>query len=462
VTDRTDTPVRRESIIVEPSASCFIKADVPASSIMVPSGSAASPSTWPVIIKLETYIPEGEGAGGDYHRQARGHWILDNPISTPMSGYEDFKASRTSFGIDVLGSLVIKIYASDGSIGVATGFGGQPACWLIEQHFTRFIIGQDPRDINKMWDQMYRSSIFYSSGKGLPVAAISAVDLALWDLLGKIRNEPVYKMIGGQTKTHIPFYMTGPSPPNAKRMGFWGAKVPLPYGPAEGHTGLRKNVEFLRAHRESVGPDYPIMVDCWMSLTVPYAIELAKKCLDEGIDINWWEECLHPSDMDGHRKLKEALPTVKWTTGEHEYTRYGFRKLITDRSIDIIQPDVMWLGGLTELMRVAAMASAYDVPVVPHGSGPYSYHPIMTFTNSPFCEIIASDPEGKRVMPCFGNLFLDEPLPVDGKLVLDDSKPGFGMTLNPAVKLTPSAEYVPPAPRLVTQVSKAVFSNGVH
>lgn len=174
-----------------------------------------------------------------------------------------------------------------------------------------------------------RRSIFYSSGKGLPVAAISAVDLALWDLLGKIRNEPVYKMIGGQTKTHIPFYMTGPSPPNAKRMGcvdgslarsrytrppvlltlfiaapsFWGAKVPLPYGPAEGHTGLRKNVEFLRAHRESVGPDYPIMVDCWMSLTVSYAIELAKKCLDEGIDINWWEECLHPSDMDGHRKV---------------------------------------------------------------------------------------------------------------------------------------------------------------
>jgi L-rhamnonate dehydratase len=88
--------------------------------------------------------------------------------------------------------------------------------------------------------------------------------------------------------------------------------------------------------------------------------------------------------------------------------------------------------------------------------------PAVTFTNSPFCEIIASDPEGKRVMPCFGNLFLDEPLPVDGKLVLDDSKPGFGMTLNPAVKLTPSAEYVPPAPRLVTQVSKAVFSNGVH
>lgn len=118
-------------------------------------------------------------------------------------------------------------------------------------------------------------SIFYSSGKGLPIAAISAVDLAIWDLLGKIRGEPVYKMIGGATKAHIPFYMTGPSPEDAKRMGqaffaqsrvlfstsdffvcrsFWGAKVPLPYGPAEGSQGLRKNVEFLRQHRQAVGP----------------------------------------------------------------------------------------------------------------------------------------------------------------------------------------------------------------
>lgn len=151
------------------------------------------------------------------------------------------------------------------------------------------------------------------------------------------------------------------------------------------------------------------MVDCYMSLTVPvrnylyrmpfqvliihisqYAIELAQKCIDEKVDIHWWEECLHPDDFDGHRKLKTALPQLKWTTGEHEYSRYGFRKLIEDRSIDIIQPDVMWLGGLTELLKVEAMASAYDIPIVPHGSGPYSYHAIMTFTNSRFCEYIVS------------------------------------------------------------------------
>jgi len=412
---------------------------------------------FPQICKIEVLIPK-DGAGGDYHRQGRGHWILDNSISTPMSRYEAYKASRTSFGIDVLGSLVIKIHASDGTVGVATGFGGVPGAYLIEHHLARFIIGQDPRNINIMNDQMQRASLFYG-GKGLPVAAISAVDLALWDLLGKIRGEPVYKLIGGAVKDKLPFYMTGPCPADAKKMGFWGGKVPLPYSPSDGPAGLRKNVEFLRGHREAVGPDFPLMVDCWMSLTVPYAIDLARACLDAKLDIYWFEEVLHPGDLDGHKKLKEALPTVRWTTGEHEYTRYGFRKLIEGRNIDILQPDVLWTGGLTELLKIAAMASAYDIPIVPHGSGPYSYHALMTFPDSPFCEIIASDPEGKKVMPCFGNLFLDEPLPVNGHITMDD-RPGFGMTLNPEVELIPASEYKETSPWLSLPAGKKL-TNGV-
>jgi L-rhamnonate dehydratase len=117
--------------------------------------------------------------------------------------------------------------------------------------------------------------MFYGR-KGLTLATISVVDLAIWDLLGKIRGEPVYKMIGGRTKKDIPLYLTGPLPVEAKRMGFWGGKVPLPHGPHEGPEGLRKNVAFLKGHREAVGPDFPIMVDCYMSLNVQYAIELAQ------------------------------------------------------------------------------------------------------------------------------------------------------------------------------------------
>ena len=267
----------------------------------------------------------------------------------------------------------------------------------------------------------------------MPVAVISVIDLALWDLVGKIRKEPVFRLIGGATKESLSFYCTGPSPAAAKAMGFWGAKVPLPYCPAEGHAGLLKNVEYFRQQRASVGPDFPLMVDCYMSLNVSYTIDLVQACA--GLDINWWEECLSPDDTDGFALIKRAHPTVKFTTGEHEHSRYGFRKLVEGRNLDIIQPDVMWLGGLTELLRVSALAAAYDVPVVPHASSSYSYHFVISQPNTPFQEYLANSPDGKSVMPVFGDLFLDEPVPLNGALTVADlEKPGFGLTLNPVAK----------------------------
>ena len=287
--------------------------------------------------------------------------------------------------------------------------------------------------------------MFYGR-KGLPTAVISVIDLALWDLLGKIRGEPVYKMIGGDTKQgRLNFYCTGPEPASAKAMGFWGGKVALPYSHGEGPEGMRKNIEYLRQKRAEVGPDFPLMVDCYMSLNVQYIIELAEKCKD--LDINWWEECLSPDDFDGQALLKRAHPTIKFTTGEHEYSRYGFRKLIEGRNVDIIQPDVMWLGGLTELLKVSAMAAAYDVPVVPHASGPYSYHFVVSQSNSPFQEYLANSPDGKSVLPVFGNLFTNEPIPVKGYLDVSElDKPGFGLELNPSAPLIDSKQIFNPAP----------------
>jgi UDP-N-acetylglucosamine/UDP-N-acetylgalactosamine diphosphorylase len=121
---------------------------------------------------------------------------------------------------------------------------------------------------------------------------------------------------------------------------------------------------------------------------------------------------------------------------EHEYSRYGFRKLIEGRNVDILQPDVMWVGGMTELLKIAAMAAAYDLPVVPHASGPYSYHFVVSQHNCPFQEYLANSPDGKSVMPVFGDLFLNEPIPDKGYLdvsILD--KPGFGLELNPNARL---------------------------
>ncbi len=385
------------------------------------------------IVDVRAYLIDGQGDGGDYHNQKQGHWIVDTYIANPMSPYEKYKASRTSWGINVLGSILVEIEYADGTIGLSTGFGGVPACFLIEQHFKRFLIGANPRNLNLLWDQMFRASMYYGR-KGIATAAISVVDLALWDLLGKLREEPVYNLIGGKAREEIPFYCTGPEPVAVKEMGFWGSKVPLPYGPGDAHEGMKKNVEFLEKHRESVGPDYPIMVDCYMSLNVPYAIELATRC--EHLNIHWWEEVLHPDDFDGYKQIKQAHPDKKWTTGEHEYSRYGFRKLIEGRYLDIIQPDVMWLGGLTECLRVSAMAAAYDIPVIPHGSGPYSYHFVISQPHSPFCEYIANSADGKSIVPVFGNLFKDEQIPINGKLSVHEA-PGFGMTLSENAKLKP-------------------------
>ena len=262
--------------------------------------------------------------------------------------------------------------------------------------------------------------------KGVTVAALSVVDLALWDLLGILRDEPVYALIGGATREAISLYCTGPRPDVYKSQGFWGGKVPLPHGPADGPSGLKKNVEFLAAHREKVGPDFPLMVDCYMSLDVGYAVALAEAL--KPIGIHWIEEALPPDDFAGHRILKERCPTTRWTTGEHEYTRYGFRTLIEGRSVDILQPDVMWMGGLTEALRVSAMAAAYDIPVVPHASGSYSYHFVYSQPHIPYCEYVNASPAGDAIAPTFGTLLDGDDVPMNGAITPSD-RPGFGMTL---------------------------------
>ncbi len=378
------------------------------------------------IKDVRVYTVSKKSRGGDYFNQGtREHWLVDSLIANPMSGYSQYRERRSSWGIGVLGSILIEIETEEGVVGLATGSGGVPAGWLIKHHFTRFLVGQDARNINMIWDQLYRASLPYGR-KGIPIMAISAVDLALWDLNGKVRKEPVYNLIGGRSHEKISFYCTGPAPGAVKQMGFWGAKVPLPHSHFDGREGLEKNVAFLTAHRKEIGADFPLMVDCFMSLSVSYAIELAQACKD--LDIYWWEEVISPDDVEGFRLIKEAHPTLKWTTGEHEYTRFGFRRLVEERSIDILQPDVMWVGGITELLRIAAHAAAYETPVIPHGSGPYAYHFITSQTGMPYCEYVAASPDGRSILPVFGDLFEGEDLPENGALTVSDA-PGFGMQI---------------------------------
>jgi L-rhamnonate dehydratase len=333
------------------------------------------------IRDVRSYLIKTLGSGGNYTSQPAGHWMVEGRQANPLSRYRDHVNLRTGTGDGAAGGVLVEIEAVDGTIGMATGSGGTAVCSVMQQAISRLLIGSDARDLARLWDQMYRATLPYGR-KGLALMAVSVADLALWDLLGQLRGEPVYRMVGGATKDTIPVYGTGPDPTVFQRLGFWAAKVPFPYGPADGRQGLAANVRSLAEHRKAVGEDFPLMIDCFMSLDVSYALEFARAV--EPYGLYWVEEALHPDDLDGYRRLRAAAPFVRWVAGEHEYTRWGFRNLIESRAIDIVQPDLMWAGGLSEALRIAALASAFDVPVVPHAGGVYSYHFAMAQPGVPY------------------------------------------------------------------------------
>ena len=217
-------------------------------------------TAFPKIKEVRAYTKDSQkaasvGQGGDCHDVPTGHWIDGSaphmPIVNPMSGYELWEDIRASWGINALGSLVVEVETTEGDKGVGVSIGGAPGCYIVEHHLSRFVEGQNPGDVELMWDQMYRATLNYGR-KGLPLQAISAVDLALWDLLGHLRREPVYQMLGGRTKPFLPVYSTTCDALQAKKFGFVGAKIGCPYGPSAGDEGLRKNVCMLRETRNQV------------------------------------------------------------------------------------------------------------------------------------------------------------------------------------------------------------------
>lgn len=394
----------------------------------------------PTIKHIRAFVMQGEagGGGGDCHDQTGYHWI-DDHIVTPMARYPAYRASRRSFGLNVLGSLIVEIEASDGTIGFAVTMGGEPAAWIVEKHLSRFVEGARLTDIERIWDQMYFSTLFYGR-KGLVLNAISGVDLALWDLLGKWREEPVYQLLGGPVRDELIFYATGARPDLAQKLGFIGGKLPLHHGPAEGEEGLKKNLALLADMRNKVGPDFWLMYDCWMGLDVNYATRLATRAWEES-RLKWIEEALPPEDYWGYAELRRNVPRGQLvTTGEHESTRWGFRMLLEMGCADIIQPDVGWCGGITELIKISALADARGVLVVPHGSSVYSYHFVVTRHNSPFTEYLMMAPEADIVVPMFTPLLLDEPVPTNGRMVVPE-RPGFGVRLNPEYELCRPSQH---------------------
>ncbi|MDO8213160.1 L-rhamnonate dehydratase [Conexibacter sp. CPCC 206217] len=383
------------------------------------------------VASVRAYVVAGGGA--DYHDQASGHWI-DGQIATPMSPYPEYRMTRSSFGLNALGTVIVEVESDTGEVGVGVSTGGPPACWLVENHLARFVEGRPVHEIERSWDQMWRASLYYGR-KGLAVNAISAVDLALWDLLGRLREEPVHAMIGGAVRDEISFYATGPRPDLAREMGFVGGKMTLKHGPAEGTEGLRKNVEIFAEMRERAGdPDQFFMsYDCWMALDLTYALRLIDALAP--YQLRWLEEFLPPDDYWGYAEARRRAPRdVLLSTGEHEWSRWGFRMLIDMGCADFVQPDVNWCGGMTELLKIAAYADAHDTPVIPHGSSVYSYHFVCTRPTTPYAEFLMLHHDATEVIPMFSPLFLDEPVPVNGRIRVSAlDKPGFGVEIDPSL-----------------------------
>lgn len=235
------------------------------------------------------------------------------------------------------------------------------------------LVGQDPLATERIWDVLYRQD--RHARKGHEMMAISAVDCALWDVKGKALDLPVYRLLGGPTRDRIDCYasMLGYShdpglvrerAQMAAAEGFKAQKWFFRHGPADGLAGMEKNVALVRTVREAVGPTIEIMLDAWMGWDATYAIRLLERVAE--YRPRWMEEPVPPDRIGDLAAIKRAS-RVPIATGEHEYTRWGFLHLLQADAVDVIQSDPDWCGGISELVKICALASAYGRPVIPHG-----------------------------------------------------------------------------------------------
>jgi L-rhamnonate dehydratase len=357
---------------------------------------------------------------------APGSWSTGGvEVANPMSIYPKYKPMRSLFMADDLGPEAVEITTDKGVKGI--GYGGPGAGFVIEKHLTKLLIGEDPFNVEQLWDILWRSTLYYGR-KGLVVHAISAIDLALWDIIGNSLGMPIYKLLGGETKPRIPAYCTGNDTEQHLEFGFKKLKLAIPYGPADGREGMKKNLELVKRTRELLGPEGEIMLDCWMAFTERYALELAEML--EPYRVYWMEECLPPDDYTGFGRLNSQVKSTRIVTGEHEYTRYGFRLLLEHNAAAIWQPDLNWCGGLSEMRHIGALAAAHDIPVIPHGGWRGGCpHYILATTNSPWCEMFLPPPGGpKEVYQRFEeeNNITRGP---EGVYMRPSERPGFGWEL---------------------------------
>lgn len=287
--------------------------------------------------------------------------------------YPEFAARQPSRQVATRASAVyVEIETDDGARGRFGSIFPETAV-IILRKLAPHLVGQDPLAYERLWDVLYRQD--RHARKGYEMMAISAVDCALWDLRGKILNLPIYRLLGGPTRDRVECYasMLGHSlDPGLVReraqmvvkQGYKAQKWFFRHGPSDGLEGMEKNVALVRTVREAVGPNVEIIFDCWMGCDATYAIRLLERIAE--FRPRWLEEPVPPDRIGDFAAIRRAS-RVPLATGEHEYTRWGFLQLLQNEAVDVIQSDPDWCGGISELVKICTLASAFGRHVIPHG-----------------------------------------------------------------------------------------------
>src|SRR5215475_3518887 len=353
--------------------------------------------------------------------------------TNPMDLLDLPEASMRTFTFH--GWLLVEIFTDDGHVGLGNAaLAPQATKQVIDLYLTPLLIGQNPWDIERLWQHMYRKTMAFGR-KGIGMIAISAVDIALWDLLGKAAKQPVYRLLGGRTKKRIPVYASrlysvelnelATEARRYKNEGYKAMKLRFGWGPTDGAAGMRRNLDLVRTVRDCVGDDIDVMADAYMGWTLDYAKRMLP--LLEPFHLRWLEEPVIPDDIHGYAELKSCA-RIPIAGGEHEFTIYGFRELLEARALDYIQFDTNRVGGVTQARKIAALAESYSVPVIPHAGQMHNFHVVMASLNSPMAEYFpVVDVEVGNEL--FWYIFDGEPRAINGSIDLDDT-PGLGLQIN--------------------------------
>ena len=349
---------------------------------------------------------------------------------SPMDRYNYDKNSKSwTANWDRVACLVT---AEDGTWGLGITLHSGPVCSIINDHFSQLLIGENPMATEKLWDMMRRASSPYGTA-GITSYAISAVDNAIWDLKGKLIGKPVYELLGGPVKNDIFCYASNTLLKYKTsdyidwflELGFKAVKVFLRHGPDEGISGLNKNIEIVAKTREQIGPDIELAVDSWMSSNIEYAVRLSEGL--KPFKIKWLEDYMLPEDMDSYSKIRQRIPGQILATGEHWYNIHPFSDAAGRGLVDILQPDVQWVGGITASVRICHIAEAHGLTVIGHGGMNYPYGQHLAYS----MPVIPWGERSEGVSP--PGVPLKEMVVLPGTSVIKNGKvrpsdaPGFGI-----------------------------------